>query len=153
MVIHVSEATQHLSNFYYDHHVYSFCSLPQGWVNACFVGASATEMAYGQNAMLEFLKFKGWEINSVEWPWNNISELLIIYMDDLCAFSDNDKPGHVLWSYMEGSLNTCCGPQSGQDFESGPINSLHLFEHLNFWATILILPRGPQLSPLRGWKQ
>ena len=83
------------THFYYDNHVYTFCSLPQGWVNACFVGASATEFAFGQDAMLEFLKSKGWETNSVQWPWGDISQLLIIYMDDLCAFSDSDTPGHV----------------------------------------------------------
>ena len=131
--IHVSQNTQHLSNFYYDNHVYSFCSLPQGWVNACFVGQSATELAFGQNAMLEFLKFKGWETNSVQWPWGDISQLLIIYMDDLCAFSDSDTPGHVelhgrvieylLWATERAGFK---------------INSRRSLERLNFWVTTLM---------------
>ena len=89
--IQTSYDTQHLSNFYYDNHIYSFCCLPQGWVIACYVGASATELAYGQNAMLEFLKYKGWTTNSVELPWSEISQLLIIYMDDLCCFSQQEN--------------------------------------------------------------
>ena len=93
--IHVTENTQHLSNFFYDHHVYSFCSLPQGWINSCFVGQSATEAAYGQDAMLEFLTFKGWKPGTDLWPWYEIRDAILIYMDDLCLYSDNTVPGHV----------------------------------------------------------
>ena len=93
--IQTSYDTQHLSNFYYDNHVYTFCCLPMGWVNACFIGQSATELAYSQETMLEFLKFKGWQLNSVEWPFSKISEILIVYMDDLCCFSPSDIPNHV----------------------------------------------------------
>ena len=80
--IHVTENTQHLSNFWYDHQVFSFCSLPQGWLNSCFVGQSATAAAYGQAAMLEFLKFKGWKQGSELWPWTHINQCLIVFMDD-----------------------------------------------------------------------
>merc|ERR1712030_120450 len=59
--IPTSYATQHLSNFYFDHHVYSFTALPMGWVNACFIGQNATEHTYSQSSMIEFLKYKNWK--------------------------------------------------------------------------------------------
>ena len=93
--IHTTYNSQHLSNFFFDNHVYTFCSLPMGWVNACFIGQSATELTYSQETMLEFLKYKGWLLNSEDWPFSKIGDLLIVYMDDLCIYSPSNIPNHV----------------------------------------------------------
>ena len=71
--------SQHLTNFFFDHHVYSFCRLPMGWTNASFVAQRATEMTYSQETMLKFIKMKGWTLDSDEWPFKNVSEFVILY--------------------------------------------------------------------------
>ena len=93
--IHTSYATQHLSNFYFDHHVYSFTALPMGWVNACFIGQNATEHTYSQSSMIEFLKYKNWELNSEQWPFTDITDIAIIYMDDICFYSPSNIPNNI----------------------------------------------------------
>ena len=75
---------QHLSNFWYNHQVYAFTRLPMGYANAAFIAQTASELAYGQSTMLSFLKHKGWKQGSVDWPFQDISEILIVYLDDLC---------------------------------------------------------------------
>ena len=84
--IQTSYDTQHLTNLFYDNHVYTFTKLPMGWVNSCYIGQSATEMAYSQETMLEILKFKSFQLNSKECPFSEIRQLLIVYMDDICCF-------------------------------------------------------------------
>ena len=93
--IHTSYATQHLSNFYFDHHVYTFTALPMGWVNACFIGQNATEHTYSQASMLEFLRYKNWSTNSENWPFTDITDIAIIYMDDICFYSPSDIPNSI----------------------------------------------------------
>ena len=56
-------------------------------------------MTYSQKTMLAFLEFKGWQINSAEWPFSSISEFLILYVDDLIVKTprgfDNDILVHL----------------------------------------------------------
>ena len=66
-----------------------------GWTNASFVAQRATEMTYSQETMLKFLKKKGWKINSDEWPFKNVMEFLILYLDDICVYSLNNIPNHI----------------------------------------------------------
>jgi len=55
-----------------------------GYANSAFVAQTASELTYGQATMIKFLKHKGWNQGSIEWPFHDISEILIIYLDDLC---------------------------------------------------------------------
>ena len=87
--------SQSLTNFYFDRHVYAFQVLPMGYKNACFVGQTATEITYSQQSMIKFLQYKGWLLNSSNWPFENISEILIVYSDDVALFSPNNIPNSV----------------------------------------------------------
>ena len=93
--IHVSQSSQHLSNFWWNHETFKFLRLPQGWVNSCFVASKATQLAFGQQAMLAFLEHKGWTLDSEEWPYNHVSQFLIIYMDDLSIQTTRKVKNHV----------------------------------------------------------
>ena len=84
--------SQSITNFFFNHHVYSFEVLPMGFKNACFVGQSASELTYSQQTMLNFLKYKNWTLNSDNWPFSDISEILIVYIDDIAIFSPNNIP-------------------------------------------------------------
>ena len=66
-----------------------------GWTNDSFVAQRATEMTYSQETMLKFIKMKGWTLDSDEWPFKNVSEFVILYLDDICVFSLNNIPNHV----------------------------------------------------------
>ena len=94
--IHVSAASQHLSNFWYNHEIWKFCRLPQGWVNSCFVGARATKLAFGQDALLDFLQHKGWSLDSKDFPWNHVDQILLVYMDDLCCMTPRNVQDHIV---------------------------------------------------------
>ena len=74
--------------FYYDKSVYSFTRLPMGYANSAYIAQSASELCYGQSTMLKFLKHKGWTQGSSQWPFYDISEILIVYLDDLCLTTD-----------------------------------------------------------------
>ena len=76
---------QHLSNFWYNHKVYAFTRLPMGYSNAAFIAQTASELAYGQLTMIKFLEHKNWKAGSSEWPFLKISEIVIIYLDDLAV--------------------------------------------------------------------
>ena len=87
--------SQSLTNFYFDRHVYAFLVLPMGYKNSCFIGQTATEITYSQNTMMKFLQYNGWLLNSPNWPFGNISEIIIVYSDDVALFSPNDIPNAV----------------------------------------------------------
>ena len=63
-----------------------------GFKNAGFVGQTASELTYSQQTMLNFLKYKNWTLNSDNWPFSDISEILIVYIDDIAIFSPNNIP-------------------------------------------------------------
>ena len=48
-----------------------------GYKNSCFIGQSASEMTNSQESLLKFLKMKGWELNSENFPFQDISDILI----------------------------------------------------------------------------
>ena len=52
-------------------------------------------MTYSEETMLKFLKLKGWEINSTEWPFKTVMDFLILYLDDICVYSLNNFPNHI----------------------------------------------------------
>ena len=79
---------QNLTNFWYNKEVYAFTRLPMGFSNAAFIAQTASELTYGQATMLSFLKHKGWKQGSVDWPFQDISEILIVYLDDLCLTTE-----------------------------------------------------------------
>ena len=79
---------QNLTNFWYDKEVYAFTRLPMGYSNSAFIAQTASELTYGQATMLSFIKMKGWKQGSVDWPFHDISEILIIYLDDLCLTTE-----------------------------------------------------------------
>ena len=56
-----------------------------GYSNAAYIAQTASALAYGQETMMKFLQHKGWIAGSKDWPFLNISELIIIYSDDLCV--------------------------------------------------------------------
>ena len=82
--IQMEYTCQHLSNFWFNRQVYSFTRLPMGYSASAFIAQSASELTYGQSTMLKFLEFKNWETGSINWPFENVSQFLIIYLDDLC---------------------------------------------------------------------
>jgi hypothetical protein len=56
-----------------------------GYSNAAYIAQTASELAYGQLTMIKFLEHKGWKAGGSEWPFLKISEIVIIYLDDLCV--------------------------------------------------------------------
>ena len=100
--IRLDYESQGITNFFFNRHVYSFEVLPMGFKNACFVGQTATELTYSQETMIKFLKYKGWALKSSDWPFSDINDIRIIYIDDVAVFSpDNIQNsekihGHVL---------------------------------------------------------
>jgi hypothetical protein len=56
-----------------------------GFSNAAYIAQTASELAYGQLTMMKFLQHKGWVAGGSEWPFLKISEIIIIYLDDLCV--------------------------------------------------------------------
>ena len=58
-----------------------------GAKNSCFVGQKASEMAYSDHTMNQFLAYKGWHKGSVNWPFHEVSEVRIIYLDDLAILT------------------------------------------------------------------
>merc|ERR1712030_187649 len=50
---------------------------------------------YSQASMLEFLKYKNWTTNSENWPFTDITDIAIIYMDDICFYSPSDIPNDI----------------------------------------------------------
>ena len=86
---------QDFTNFYFDGHVYSFTKLPMGWTNRCFTGQQATEMTFSQETIFKFLKMRGFELNSKDWPFLHVSEHLIVYMADIVVFSPDDIDNHI----------------------------------------------------------
>ena len=88
--IRTNYESQNLTNFFFDKHVYSFLVLPMGYKNSCFIGQTATEITYSQETVLKFLKMKAWELKSAEWPFAHISDVVIVYCDDIAIFSPNN---------------------------------------------------------------
>ena len=87
--------SQNITNFFFNHRVYSFEVLPMGFKNSCYVGQTASELTYSQSTMLKFLEFKNWTLNSENWPFSNINEILIVYVDDISVFSPNNIPNSI----------------------------------------------------------
>ena len=104
----ITHESQELTNFFFDRHVLAFRRLPMGYKNSCFIGQSASEMTYSQESLLRFLKLKGWELNSENFPFADISDIIIIYSDDICVFSpdniDNAENIHLRWEKQRGTL-------------------------------------------------
>ena len=54
---------------------------------------------------------KGWELNSADWPFEDISEVVIVYCDDIVIFSADNIPNaekihknvieFVLWATVQ----------------------------------------------------
>ena len=42
--------------------------------------------------MLRFIKMRGWDLNSENWSFEDISDILLVYCDDVCIFSPSDIP-------------------------------------------------------------
>ena len=63
-----------------------------GYKNSYFIGQSASEITYSQESMLRFLQMKGWKLNSENWPFEDITDFLLVYCDDVCIFSPDDIP-------------------------------------------------------------
>jgi hypothetical protein len=61
-----------------------------GYSNAAYIAQTASELAYGQLTMMKFLEQKGWKAGSWEWPFLKISEIVIIYLDDLAVTTPMD---------------------------------------------------------------
>merc|ERR1711888_110541 len=93
--IHVSQNSQHLTRFWWNHETYKFCRLPQGWLNSCFIAGKATQLAFGQEAMLAFLQHKNWDLDSKIWPWTHVDQILIVYIDDLLVMSPRNVENYV----------------------------------------------------------
>lgn len=88
--ISLDQSCYHYTNFWFNHHVYSFTRLPMGWVNAAYIAQTASELAYSQQSMLQFLAEKGLTAGSEDWPFHDISEIIVIYLDDLCLSTPED---------------------------------------------------------------
>ena len=56
-----------------------------GYSNAAYISQTASELAYGQETMIKFLQHKGWSAGDSNWPFLKISEIIIVYLDDLCV--------------------------------------------------------------------
>ena len=61
-----------------------------GWVNAAYIAQTASELAYSQQSIIQFLVEKGWSAGSEDWPFQDISEIIVIYLDDLCLSTPQD---------------------------------------------------------------
>ena len=82
-----------------------------GYKNSCFIGQSASEMTYSQESLLKFLEMKGWTLNSENFLFEDISDILIVYCDDICIFSPDNIPNaekihknvieYVLWTTIQ----------------------------------------------------
>ena len=88
--IHINYESQDLTNFFFCRHVLSFLRLPMGYKNSCFIGQTASELTYSQASLLKFLEKKGWSLNSEDFPFGDVAEFLIIYCDDIVAFTPDD---------------------------------------------------------------
>ena len=66
-----------------------------GFKNSCYVGQAASELTYSQSTMIKFLEFKEWKLNSGNWPFSNINEFLIVYVDDISVFSPRNIPNAI----------------------------------------------------------
>ena len=64
-----------------------------GYSASAFIAQSASELTYGQSTMLKFLEFKNWETGSINWPFENVSQFLIVYLDDLCNTTPKNITG------------------------------------------------------------
>ena len=45
--------------------------------------------------MLKFLEVKKWKLNSENWPFENIDQFLIVYVDDISVFSPRNIPNDI----------------------------------------------------------
>ena len=81
---------QHKSNFWFNGQLYKMNRLIMGARNSCFIAQRAALLTYSQENLITFCKEKGLHFNSDEFPFDNVSQFILIYIDDVCLWSSKD---------------------------------------------------------------
>ena len=93
-------ADQFKSNFWFDGRLWKMNRLIMGARNACYTGQRAALLTYSQENLLTFLKEKGLELKSEIFPFTNVTEFVLVYIDDICIWSSknykNSEKTHLL---------------------------------------------------------
>ena len=56
-----------------------------------YIGLQVTTITYSNENLDTFLQMKGLTKNSTDFPYTTVSEFLIIYMDDLLLFTNENQ--------------------------------------------------------------
>jgi hypothetical protein len=64
--------------------------LKMGARNSCFIAQQAILMTYSQGNLVIFCEEKGLHFDTDEFPFNNVSQFIICYIDDVCLYSSKD---------------------------------------------------------------
>ena len=64
--------------------------LIMGAQNLCFIAQRAILLTFSQENLEIFIKEKGLEFDSEDFPYNNVSHFIICYIDDICIYSSKD---------------------------------------------------------------
>ena len=66
--------------------------LVMGKKNACYIGQRAALLTYSDDNLVAFLQEKGIDKNSTLFPFEKVSDLLLVYLDDLVIWSSKKIP-------------------------------------------------------------
>ena len=58
--------------------------------NSCFIAQRAALLTYSLENLIIFCKERGLHFNSDEFPFNNVSQFILIYIDDVCLWLSKD---------------------------------------------------------------
>ena len=90
--IPLNYSSQFKTNFWYVKRIYKMNRLVMGQKNACYIGQRAALLTYYDDNLVAFLKEKGIDKNSSLFPFETVSDFLLVYLDDLVIWSSKKIP-------------------------------------------------------------
>ena len=81
--IKIAQESKQYCNFYYDGAVYTHSALPMGLKSSPFWAQSVSERIFSNKNLVKYCEQKNIIMGSAQFPFTNVSQFRIIYVDDL----------------------------------------------------------------------
>ena len=136
--------------------------LVMGQKNACYIGQRAALLTYYDDNLVAFLKEKGIDKNSSLFPFETVSDFLLVYLDDLVIWSSKKIPNSMKVHLLLVEFLLWCTIKLGFKLSKSKVHLMpiqfkflgHKFNTLSNSTSIPELKLSAfqvQLRPFQGW--